>query len=584
MEALHRSPARVTAQAAASLPRWALLSLLLAFIVPGLFGHDLWPEDATGFGRMWTMVHGGPIDWLLPNVAGVPTPTAGPLPSWVGALFVLALGRWIGDAQAAAASNLLWYPLIVGALWLAVLRLARRDEAQPVAGAFGGEASRRDYARLIADISVLLTIGTLGVIWRLHQTRADSASVACVAVALLAASLIEWRLLPAAALAGATAGAFALTQGPLPAAGLLLAWLATLWRARVRAEIPRGAAIAASLLALAVALACAASWPMAALHAFPKEAAAYFERWSVALPFNWPSPADAWWLLRDGAWFFWPLWPLAGWALYAWRGALGDAHMERPLILLIGLGMAMFFSAPLDELAAVGLLPPLAALAAYGATSLRRAMDNVIDWLAIALFSLLLVVLWAYYGAMELGVPHAMATSIARLTPGFVVRVQWPAVVLAAIVTAAWIQLIVWRVARRPPVLWRGPLLAACGVTAIWIAANLLYLPAVDYIFSYRHFATDVAAQLRARGLGSGCVLAHRISLPERAILAYYGGIRFDREGSAQGCRLALHHESRRSALDEDPPPGVRGTWSLGWEGARRARPDERWRIWVRNP
>jgi hypothetical protein len=145
------------------------------------------------------------------------------------------------------------------------------------------------------------------------------------------------------------------------------------------------------------------------------------------------------------------------------------------------------------------------------------------------------------------------------------------------------VQLIAWRILRRPPVLWRGPLLAASGVTVVWIAANLLYLPAVDYVFSYRKFAGELAGQLRAHGLAKGCVQAHRIPLPERAIIAYYGKIRFDREGSSEVCPVALHRDSKRSSLDDDPPPGVHGMWVLAWEGQRKARPDERWRIWVRN-
>jgi hypothetical protein len=109
-----------------------------------------------------------------------------------------------------------------------------------------------------------------------------------------------------------------------------------------------------------------------------------------------------------------------------------------------------------------------------------------------------------------------------------------------------------------------------------------LYLPAVDYIYSYRVFAQDVAKQLQSRGLGEGCVQAHRIPLADRAILAYYGKIRFDRTGSSETCRLALHRESRRSTLDNDPPPGVRGMWEQVWEGRRKASPDERWRVWQR--
>ncbi len=227
-------------------------------------------------------------------------------------------------------------------------------------------------------------------------------------------------------------------------------------------------------------------------------------------------------------------------------------------------------------------IAPLVVLAAFGAITLRRALDNVIDWLSIAIFSLSLLFFWGYYGALHAGAPKAMAASLARLAPGYVPHVQFVSLLLALAAAAVWVQLIAWRVLRRPRVLWRGPLLAAAGVTTVWITANLLFLPAVDYVFSYRTFAVELAAQLRARGLGQGCVQAHRIPPAERAILAYYGRIRFDREGSPETCRFALHRESRRSVLDEDPPPGVRGMWELSWEGHRRVRPEERWRIWAR--
>jgi hypothetical protein len=565
------------------MPRWALLCLLVAFIVPGLFGHDLWPPDAPGFGRMWAMANGTGADWLLPNVAGALATQGGPLPYWFGAVLVRFGGSLVGDTNAAAAANLFWYPLAIISLWHAVYRLARRDEAQPVAGAFGGEASRNDYARLVADISALLMIGTIGMIWRLHQTQANGASIAIVAVAIFATSLAEWRLLPAALLAGLAAGALALTQGPMPAAGLLLGCLVVFWRSTRGTESSLRTVFLALLLLILIALAVAASWPLAAFRLFPSEARVYFDAWTEALPIGWLSSEDVLWSIRTCAWFLWPLWPLAAWAVYAWRSSLFAAHLERPLLLLVGLAAAMLFSAPLDERAVVGLIPPLVVLAAFGATTLRRALDNVIDWFAIAVFSLSLIFFWAYYFAMQIGAPHAMAASIAHLAPGFVAHVHVLSLVLAVTATAAWAHLIAWRVLRRPRVLWRGPLLAGAGVTIVWITANLLFLPAVDYVFSYRTFAIDLAAQLQARGLAQGCVQAHRIPLAERAIIAYYGKVRFDRDGSSETCRLALHRDSRRSALDDDPPPGARGTWELSWEGRRRAHPDERWRIWVRS-
>jgi hypothetical protein len=594
IEAPRRSPAHISAQAAVPLPRWALACLLIAFIVPRLFGHDLWPQDAAGFGQMWTMAHGGLADWLLPNVSGAPELQGGPLPYWVGAVLIRVAGPLVGDVNAAAAANLIWIPLAIAALWNGVHRLARRDEAQPVAGAFGGEASRQDYARLVADVAVLVLVGTIGILLRLHQIQSDGACVAIVSVAVYAISLVEWRLASAAALAGACAGALALTQGPLAALGLLLGALGVIWRAQARAPAAVRAAagagrpgataraLVASAVLIAPALLIAAAWPVAAHLAAPRDASAYFDGWRAALAIGSPGADSAAWLLRTGAWFLWPLWPLAGWSVYAWRSSVSAPHVERPLLLLAGLFAALLFTVPLDEHALVSIIPPMVVLAAFGATCLRRALDNVIDWFAIAIFSLALLFFWGYYIAMQTGLPKAMAASIAHLAPGFTPHLQPLAVGVAAAAAVIWSQIVAWRVLRRPRVLWRGPLLAAAGITAVWMTVNVLFLPAVDYVFSYRSFAVEVAAQLRARGLGQGCVQAHRVPLAERAVIAYYGGIRFDQEGSAETCRFALHRESRRSALDEDPPPGVRGMWELAWEGHRRARPEERWRIWSR--
>ncbi len=603
------------------MPRWALVSLLAAFIVPGLFGHELWPQDATGFARMWSMAHGAAGHWLFPDIAGVPAVRDGPLPYWFGAALIRWFGGPLGETNAAAAANLFWVPLAIVALWQAVWRLARRDEALPVAGAFGGDASRRDYSRLVADIALLLAIGTIGVVLRLHQTHADAAAMAAVSVALLALSAIEWNRGLAAVLAGAAVGAAALIQGPILASGLLLGCILVFlggqaapasgdafrpgtndglraaqagWRGET--SVPTvSSRVGHAIIVLALGAGIAAAWPMLGFHFFPHEAASFFAAWKHAnfapdsLPLASPrSAAHAGaWLLRTGVWFLWPLWPLAAWAVYAWRWSLRAPHLERPLLLLVSIAAAMMVSSPLDERALVDLIPPLVVLAAFGATTLRRALDNAIDWLAIAFFSLALLFLWAYYAAMDLGVPHAMASSVARLAPGFRAKATLSTLVPAALVAVFWIYLIFWRVVRRPHVLWRGPMLAAAGVVAAWTTANLLYLPAVDYIFGYRSFSVGLATELRTRGwTGHGCVDAIHVPLAERAIVAYYGRIPFRRDGESPAeCRFALQYVPHgRPVVDLPPVAGLGAAWHPVWEGRRRPRPQEIWRIWERAP
>ena len=101
-------PVRLPAAATIALPRWAILTLCLLYILPGLIGRDPWKgPDAASFGVMWTMAHGNLNDWLWPHVVGLPMPEEGPLAYWLGALCIKIFGgidgaltrHGIGDEQ-----------------------------------------------------------------------------------------------------------------------------------------------------------------------------------------------------------------------------------------------------------------------------------------------------------------------------------------------------------------------------------------------------------------------------------------------------------------------------------------------------
>jgi 4-amino-4-deoxy-L-arabinose transferase-like glycosyltransferase len=238
----------------------------------------------------------------------------------------------------------------------------------------------------------------------------------------------------------------------------------------------------------------------------------------------------------------------------------------------------LFGDTPTDS-ALIVLIAPLVVLAAFGAVTLRRDANDGIDWMAMALFTLLAAVVWAYYLAVQTGTPAKMAASIARLTPGFEAPIQPLAVLAAAAATAGWIALMLWRIALRPPVLWRGPLLAAGGTAMLWVVLSGLFMPAVDYNRSYGPLAQTVAAEAAASAGGEACVMSHRLTPAHLSLFAYYGGLRFAQIERGEVCPLALHRDSRRTLLDDDPPPG---DWRLIWEGGWPARPDETLRLYRR--
>jgi 4-amino-4-deoxy-L-arabinose transferase-like glycosyltransferase len=580
MSFVHRpSPARVSTAAAQAFPRWALFGLLAVYIVAGLFGRDPWVvgDDAEGFGVMWTMAHGSLTDWLLPNVTGEFLPQEAPLPSWVGAVFIRLLGPWLGDATAARLSAVLWIVLATAALWYATYRLARRDEAQPVAFAFGGEAAPRDYGRMLGDIAVLLLIGTIGLAPRIRDLAAEPAALAFTALAIYGLAWAIERPRRGALLAGLAVGGVALARGPVPAIFLLLAVSAGLWFYALRAR--RGQAV---LLAGIAAVATFCVWPVAAQWAPQAARSEFFAAWSawVLAGLGAPTLATLGWLLRNGAWYLWPLWPFAAWTLYAWRHGLRAAHIAIPGLTLVAM-LAAFAVTPTDNQSSLMLLvPPLLVLAALGATTLRRATENLIDWFALVVFSLFTLAAWLYFIAFATGVPAPMARSVLRLVPGYDALPPASTIALAAACTLAWLVLAGWRLATRPPMLWRGPLLAAAGLLTLWTMVILLALPAINHVRSYAAIAQAAGAQIAAAGPRDACVATRHLPAAERAVFAYHGALKLVPPQAAADCRWLLTRDQARSALDDEPPGAP---WELVWQSRWPPRSDDAFRLYRRS-
>lgn len=78
-------PANVSSTAAAKLPRFLLLAILILFIVPGLFDRAVWTvREGAAFGQFWEMAHGDFVSWLFPMASGLVITDHGPLSIWRG--------------------------------------------------------------------------------------------------------------------------------------------------------------------------------------------------------------------------------------------------------------------------------------------------------------------------------------------------------------------------------------------------------------------------------------------------------------------------------------------------------------------
>lgn len=488
-------PAVVPQRAVQRLPRLALLLFCAAYVLPGVFGRDPWKNaDITAVGYMSSLTRGD-ASWWSPTLGGL-TGDGGVMPYWLGAASMRLLSPWMDPVLAARLPFALLLLAVLALVWYATFHLARTDAAQPVAFAFGGEAQPIDYARAIADGSVLAMIASLGLLQLGHETTPELVQLAATALALYAAAAAPWRpwqarlaalvALPVLAASGAATGAVLL-------GGALLLVCARSRYDAARAFVP--------WLAGAVALALAVATGLGA--------------WTWRL--EWPTAT----LPRLLLWFTWPVWPLALWTLWRWRRQLGHRHLSVPVAVgLVGLVMCTAMGG--SDRALMMALPGLAALAAFALPTLQRSVSAAVDWFSVFFFTLAAATIWVIYAAMHTGVPAKPASNVLRLAPGFEARFEPVALLLAALGTALWLALVVWRTGRHRHPLWKSLVLPAGGVALCWLLLMTLWLPLLDYARSYRPLTQRLAATLPAQA----CVHGPALSRAQVAALEVLGGWR----------------------------------------------------------
>ena len=435
-------PALVTQEAARRLPRLALWLLCLAYVLPGFVGRQPWKgDDLASFGFMQAMAEGR-TGWLAPQLDGLSPDVAALLPYWLGALALKATAGWLAPDVAVRLPFALMLAGTLAATWYATYNLTRLPGAQPVALAFGGEAQPRDYARALADGSLLALIATLGMAQLAHETTPALAQLCFTALVFFGFAAMPFQ--PRAAVAATLLGlpALALSGAPTLAlaygAAAVLAQLWPGWQAAAPANALQAGARRRLLLAtLAAMLASAAlGWRLG------------LWRWQI----TWPLAAAQWRsLARLFAWFTWPIWPLALWTLWRWRAQLPRPRQQRHLglpLMMAGMAMLAAVFTPARDRSLLAALPPLAALAALALPTLRRGMAALIDWFTVLFFSGWAIVIWVVWISLQTGVPAKPAANVARLAPGFEPVFQWPALLAALAATLAWAWLARWRTGR----------------------------------------------------------------------------------------------------------------------------------------
>ncbi len=521
-----------------------LIVLALAFIAPGLVGHDPWRAfDVLTIEVVQQMHLSG--DWVVPRIAGEPWLEDPPFYHWLGLAFAKALGWLFGFHNAVRLASGLFMMAALWFLYLAARHSALHGEARPT----GASAA-------------LLLVGSIGLMVHAHEAVPDLATLAasCAGLAFLFQS--KKKNAKTGLAFGACLGVAFLSTGPLAPAVLgtsaLLAHLACdEWRTARAARFLGAAALAFLVLAV--------SWPLALYLRAPELAQAW---WHGATHARGGFGENLRYYLSTASWFAWPAWPLALWSGWILRREWRTPRVFVPLAYVLLALPAIAWLGPRQDINTIALLAPLSLLGAHGVARLRRGAANLLDWFGTMTFSFFAALVWLGYIAMMTGVPPRIANNFAKTAPGFVPQFELLPFLAALALTLAWPYLAFYTA----PSPTRGVTRWAAGVALLWGTFATLWLPWADHIKSYQSVALQLKSTLPA---GAGCIAQQQLAAPQRAAFSFHAGIRTEAlsVAGAQGapkCPYVIVQGHPRQ--ETTPGPGWRKLADVGRPGDRGER------------
>ena len=523
------------------------LLVCLAWLLPGLTGHTPWKYDeAVSQGIVHSLLRGG--SWLSPDLAGEPYLAHPPLYFWVTATLTGSLHGLLPAHDAARlASGCFMAFTMLG------VALGARD-------LFGPRAMR---------VSVLMLIGSVGLVIRGHEMSSDLAWLTGITWTLIAIPIARTRAVLAGIFGGLGFGVAFLSQGSL-ALGLLLP-IVLLTPLLVPAYRPQHALrhVLAWLLSAAPFLVV---WPWALYEHAPHLFRLW---WSVLVnpmihPSLWAAPdAMPTYYVGVAAWFAWPAAPLALGAL--WNGGVRGLALPQNRFLLFALLVMLLvlgFSTTPRESNALPLLLPLVLLASGGIDTMRRGAANAFDWFGMLTFGLITTVLWLGWIAQLTGQPTRIVNYLDAQLPGYHAVFQPMAFGVSLCLTLLWVVTIMRsrQSARRALVNW------TVGMTVSWMLVMTLWLPYVEASRSYQGMMRSLAKAIPPH---AGCIASSGLGEPQRGLLYYFLNIRTQRMelGTNIHCNLWLVQSRPQESFV------VPSGWHLLWTGARTGDRSERFQL-----
>ncbi|WP_188688063.1 ArnT family glycosyltransferase [Silvimonas amylolytica] len=506
------------------IPGWLFLILVLAWLLPGLIGHEPWkPDEAYTFGLIEHIAKTG--DWVVPTLAGEPFMEKPPI-FFISAAWVLqGFGGAFSAPDAARLTAGFW-------MLLAMLGTAL--------------AAWRIYGKGTGRWAVLLLLGCLGLPLRAHQMLTDLALLAGIAWGICGLTWAPVRPLAGGVMLGLGGMVAFLAKGLLgPGCLGLTAILLPVFLPSYRSG--------RYALAFVIALVVGSPLPVLWMNQLYARDPGLFQLWFNTNNFgrfngtaHLGPAATHFFYLKTLPWYAFPAWPLAVWGLWrAWRGQIQlSLTAIAPALLFFAINsLVLVLAADARELYAMPLLAPTVLIAVSGLVMYREGSPGWarLSTLVMVLAALLLTCAVVSGYALATGTPQAVEALLTRRVFAGWTPAWFPGHWLACGVIVILVLLLWPRVPRNTPAgfAWRWMLL----ITLTWGAIATLWLPALDFGMRYREVFVALKPALDKPAAQNECIASAWLGEPQRALLDYYDGVRTRRLETmqeARSCRWLL--------------------------------------------
>ncbi len=530
-----------------------LILLCVAFLVPGLLGHDPWKQDETYvFDIIHHMLLSG--DWVVPTLAGEPFMEKPPLYYLTAAGFAHVFSPWLQEHDAAR---------LASGMFMALTLM------------FTGLAGRELWGRGQGRRAVLVLMGCLGLTRVAHEMINDVPLLTGYSMAFYGLALSRRKTGSAGLLIGTGVGIGFLSKGLLAPGmigitALLLPAISTSWRRR--------GYVSCLTVALTAALPWLLIWPIALYQRSPE----LFIKWLWLNNFGrfagfaqlGAEKTEPWYYLHTIPWQSWPALPLALFALWRFgRTGYRQSAVQLTVLAVLVILAVLNAAAVARDVYALSVLVPLSVLAARAFDELPARAVTAISWFNILLFGMLAAGGWLVWSRMVMtGAPPQIARLEPYLPLDFHAHFALLPFVAALVLSALWLI----GVARIRHSSLRLIATWSLGIMLVWGQLNTLWLPWLDYAKSYRSMAVSLRHALPLR---YDCIASVGLGESQRGMLDYMDGFdtrRLEKHPQAS-CDLLLV-ETNGVTPDKSPGPG----WQEIWEGTRPGDTKERHRLYER--